>query len=90
MFQAKIKTCQHMDTTQTITHRINHSYTIRENFNCQSTNIVCVLKCVICGIQYVRESSNTMNTRCRGDVSTIKTSNDHPVALHYKSYNHTL
>ena len=49
-----------------------------------------VLKCDICGIQYVEECSNTMNTRCRGHVSTIRTSKDHPVALHYKSYNHTV
>ena len=44
---------------------------------------------MICGMQYVGESSNTMNTRCRGHVSTIKTSKDHPVALHFRSYNHT-
>ena len=30
-----------------------------------------------------------MNTRCRGHISTIRTSKDHPVALHYTSYNHT-
>ena len=42
---------------------------------------------MICGIQYVGESSNTMNTRCRGYVSTIKTSKDHPVALNYRSNN---
>ena len=79
-----------MDTTQTVTNKINHNYPIRGNFNCQSTNIPYVLKCDICGIQYVGESSNTMNTRCRGHVSTIRTSKDHPVALHYRSYNHTI
>ena len=30
-----------------------------------------------------------MNIRCRGHVSTINTSKDHPVAIHYRSYNHT-
>ena len=88
-YKPKWKTCLQMDTTQTITNRTNHSYPIRGNFNCQSTNIVYVLKCMICGIQYVGESSNTMNTRCRGHVSTIRTSKDHPVALQYRSYNHT-
>ena len=88
-FKPRCKTCLQMDTTQTITNRTNHSYPIRGNFNCQSTNMVYVLKCMICGIQYVRESSNTMNTRCRGHVSTIRSSKDHPVAVHYRSYNHT-
>ena len=88
-FKPICKTCLQMDTTQTITNRSNHSYPIRGSFNCQSSNIVYVLKCMICGMQYVGESSNTMNTRCRGHVSTIRTSKDHPVALHYRSYNHT-
>ena len=78
-----------METTQIITNKSNHSYLIRGNFNCQSTNVIYVLNCLICGTQCVGESSNTMNTRCRGQISTIKTSKDHPVALHYRSYNHT-
>ena len=61
----RCKTCLQMDTTKTIINRTNHSYPIRGNFNCQSTNIVYVLKYMICGKQYVGESSNTMNTRCR-------------------------
>ena len=74
-----------METTQTVTNKTNHSYPIRG----QSTNIMYVLKYMIYGMQYVGESSNTMNTRCRGHVSTIKTSKDHQVALHFRSFNHT-
>ena len=85
----RCKTCNQMETTQTITNNLNHTYPIRGNYNCQSTNIIYVLHCMICGLQYVGESSNTMNTRCRGHVSTINTSKDHPVAIHYRSYNHT-
>ena len=61
-FKPKCRTCLQMDNTQTITNRTNHSYPIRGKFNCHSTNIVYVLKCMICGIQYVGESSKTMNT----------------------------
>ena len=85
----RCKTCQEMENTQTITNKSNHSYLIRGNFNCQSTNIIYVLNCLIYGTQYVGESSNTMNNRCRGHISTIRTSKEHPVALHYRSYNHT-
>ena len=87
-FKPRCKICLQMDTTQTITNRTNHSYLIRGDFNCQSSKIVHVLRRMICGIQYVGESSNTMNTSCRGH-STIRTSKDHPVAVHYRSYNHT-
>ena len=88
-YKPRCKTCQQMECTQTITNKSNHSYLIRGNFTCQSTNIIYVLNCLICRTQYVGESSNTMNTRCRGHISAIRTSKDHPVALHYRSYNHT-
>ena len=88
-YKPRCKTCSQMETTQTITNKTNHRYPIKGNFNCQSTNIIYVLNCMICGIQYVGEGSKNMNTRCRRHVSTIKTSKDHPVALHYRSYNHT-
>ena len=31
-----------------------------------------------------------MNTRCGWHVINIRTSKDHTVALHYRSYNHTI
>ena len=40
-------------------------------------------------IQYVEETSNKMNNRCRRHESSITAEKDHPVAIHYRSYNHT-
>ena len=31
-----------------------------------------------------------MNSRCRGHECSVRTEKDHPVAIHYRSYNHTL
>ena len=42
-YKPRCKTCQQISTTQTITNQSNHSYKIRGNFNCQSTNIIYVL-----------------------------------------------
>ena len=36
------------------------------------------------------KTSNSMNCRCRGHESPIRTNKDHPVAIHYRSYNHTI
>ena len=33
---------------------------------------------------------NTENSRCRGHENSIRTEKDHPVAIHYRSYNHTI
>ena len=33
---------------------------------------------------------NTKRNRCKGHVSSTRTEKDHPVAIHYRSYNHTI
>ena len=73
-----------------MTNKHNISYPIRGNFDGQSYDIIYIMTCEICDIQYVGESSNTLNTRCRGHESAIRNENDHPVAQHYNSYNHSL
>ena len=47
------------------------------------------MTCNVCNIQYVGGTSNTMNSRCRGHESSMRTEKDHPVAIHYRSHNHT-
>ena len=79
-----------MDTSQVISNQANHSYPIRGNFHFKSTNVVYVMPCNVCNIQYVGETSNTMNNRYRGYESSIRTQKDHQVAIHYRSYNHTI
>ena len=100
-FQPKPNLCQpcwqprclsfnHMNTSQVISSKEKHSYPIRGNFNCKSNEIIYVMTCNICNIQYVGETSNCMNCRCRGHESSIRTNKDHPVAIHYRSYNHVI
>ena len=48
------------------------------------------MTCNVCNIQYVGETCNNMNNRCRGHEHSIRTEKDHPVAIHCRSYNHTL
>ena len=83
-------TCPNMTTSQLISNKANHSYPIRGNFNCKLTNVIYVTTCNVCNIQYVGETSNTMNNRCTGHESSIITEKNHPVAIHYRSYNHTM
>ena len=47
------------------------------------------MTCNLCNRQYVGETSKTMNNRCRGHESSIRTEKDHPVAIHYRSHNLT-
>ena len=79
-----------MNTSKTVANTSDHSCLIIGHFTCQSTNVVYVLQCDICDIQYVGEISNTMNVRCREHENSIRTSRDYPVAVYYRSYNHTI
>ena len=89
-YKTHCRTCQHINANIAVTNKHNISYPIRGNFNCQSYDIIYIMSCEICNIQYVGESSNTLNTRCRGHESAIRNEKDHPVAQHYNSYNHSI
>ena len=56
-WQQRYLTCTHMNTSQVISNKDNYSYPIRGNFNCKSSEIVYVMTCNVCNIQYVGETS---------------------------------
>ena len=88
-YKTHCRTCVHINSNIAVTNQQNTSFPIRGNFNCQSFNIVYIMTCEICNIQYVGETSNTLNTRCRGHESAIRNEKDHLVAQHFNSYNHS-
>ena len=74
-WQPRCPTCPHMNTSHMISNKSNHSYPIRGNFHCKSGNVIYVMTHNICHIQYVGETSNTMNNRFRVHESSIRTCN---------------
>jgi hypothetical protein len=83
------KTCPRIETNMAVTGHNNISYKIRGSFTCQSNDIVYHMECTICHKKYIGESSNTLNTRCRGHESAIRRQQEHPVAQHFSDNNHT-
>ena len=41
------------------------------------------------GKRYIGETEKTLNGRCRGHESNMRSNNDNIVSTHYKQYNHT-
>ena len=82
-------TCPLIQTTRTVTNRDNQVYKVNGHFTCQSYNVVYLLTCRICKIDYVGETSQTLNNRIRGHISCIRNKRDNPVALHFNKRNHT-
>ena len=53
------------------------------NINCQSSNIIYLVTCSNCGIQYVGQTKNCLLTRFQGHHFDIKNQNDTTVSQHY-------
>jgi hypothetical protein len=59
-------------------------------FNCHSCNIVYLITCLKCNIQYVGETGNALQSRMNGHRYCIKFNKDTPVGIHFNSPNHNL
>ena len=63
----------------------------RSTFTCKTRNLVYLIQCRKCGLQYVGETANPLHIRMNGhrsDIHTQKT--DKPVAAHFNLPDHTL
>ena len=81
------KTCRYCplidrseDFSSTTTRR--KFYSMR-NVNCQSSNLIYVITCRHCGIQYVGQTKNRILTRFQGHIFDISHDNDTTVARHF-------
>ena len=78
-YKTHCRTCQHINTNIAVTNKQNISYPIRGNFNCQSYDIIYIMTCEICEIQYVGESQIHLTPGVEA-MSAIRNEKDHPVA----------
>ena len=53
------------------------------NVNCQSSNLIYLITCKHCGINYVGQTKNRLLTRFQGHYQDIKTKNDTTVSQHF-------
>ena len=54
-----------------------------ENVNCQSLNLIYLITCINCGIQYVGQTKNRLLTRFQGHINGIEHDWDTTVARHF-------
>jgi GIY-YIG catalytic domain len=57
--------------------------------SCRSANIVYLITCRKCRIQYVGETSRTLAERLTDHRSNIKHRKNTPIAIHFNSANHS-
>ena len=64
---------------------------IRDNITCTISNIIYLISCRICGIQYIGETKNSLKKHFYGHRSTVTTHKlDTPVGQRFKLPNHSI
>lgn len=65
------------------------SFEIRSVLSCKSSNIVYLITCRVCNIQYVGETNRKLAARLTDHRSNIKHNKPTPIAMHFNSANHS-
>ena len=89
----RCKTCPILVTTDQFSSKTTgKQYQIRCKATCKSSNLIYLISCKRCGLQYVGETEQALNERMNGHRSDIvnKKIDDKPVAAHLNSPQHTL
>ena len=63
-------------------HKTGKTFTSLKSVNCQSSNLIYLITCNNCGIQYVGQTKNRLLTRFQGHFNDIAHDRDTTVARH--------
>ena len=61
------------------------SFSSKKEINCQSSNVIYLITCKHCKIQYVGQTRNRLLTRFQGHYHDVKNRNDTTVSRHFNS-----
>ena len=76
--------CPLLDTSGSlVSTTTGKTFKSRQKINCQSANVIYVITCRNCGIQYVGQTKNRILIRFQGHFSDIAHDNDTTVARHF-------
>ena len=86
------KTCLILKTTSVFTSKATgERFTVKIHASCKTSNIVYLIECRRCGLQYVGESEQALHKRLNGhrfDITRGRTEVS-PVAAYFRSANHS-
>ena len=72
-------------------HSTGAHHKILGHITCTTSNIIYLISCRICGIQYIGETKNSLKKQFYGHRSTVKTHKlDTPVGQHFNLPNHSI
>lgn len=84
-------TCQYSQQSTTFTSsRTNRTFTHKSAINCNTTNVIYLITCNKCGLQYIGETGRKLKRRISEHILSIKKKTDTAVAQHFNNPGHTL
>lgn len=66
----------------------NKTYQLKSNFDCKSTNVIYLITCNYCNLQYVGQTGRTLTDRINNHLSCIRTRKNTTIALHFNLPHH--
>ena len=90
--QPHCKTCAHIRTGTTFRNTTTgERFLVKATANCQYRNVVYVIECTKCSIQYVGETENTLRVHLTSHRSDIRHKcTEKPVARHFNLVDHSI
>ena len=82
---------QHTQTSSTFISKVSgEHFNIYHPLNCLSTNVIYLISCKKCGMQYVGETKRSLKIRLLEHCGDAKHNRDKPVARHFTSARHSV
>ena len=80
----RLKCCKHINETNTFKSNVtNKFYTIRHKSNCKSSNVIYLLECTLCKMQYVGKTETPFYLRLNNYRNEVKRRGTSPSAKHF-------
>lgn len=87
----RCKACNYINASDTFNSSHNgKTFKVRGDITCKSNNLIYLITCRSCGLQYVGESSRTLGERITDHLSAIRLKKPTPVGLHFNGPSHSL
>jgi hypothetical protein len=87
----KCKACLHVVQSTVIKSSYNNRiFNVKNRFNCKSDNIIYLITCRKCRLQYVGQTGRSLADRITDHLSAIRTRKNTPIAVHFNLPGHSL
>lgn len=86
----KCVSCLYIVSSVTFTSRAKKVYSLKEHFHCKTNNVIYLITCKRCNLQYVGQTSQTIQRRFCDHLSTIKTKKDLTLSKHFNLADHSV